>query len=104
MDLLGKREDELSAIYKYSGRGFFFAYGLGAMAYFGLRKGTMPYFKDMFKHLILNVGGTFMFAYSAEKIAAEMYYNQILIQLADKYNFTPEEVMDLQRNLNQYYI
>ena len=24
--------------------------------------------------------------------------------MADKYNFTPEEVMDLQRNLNQYYI
>ena len=24
--------------------------------------------------------------------------------MADKYNFTAEEVMDLQRNLNQYYI
>jgi hypothetical protein len=39
-----------------------------------------------------------------EKIAAELYYNRILLDLADKYNFTPEEVVDLQRNLNEYYI
>jgi hypothetical protein len=46
------------------------------------------------------VGGTFVFAKMAEKVASETYYNQILIGLSDKYNFTPEEVMDLQRNLN----
>jgi hypothetical protein len=27
-----------------------------------------------------------------------------MMNLVEKYNFTPEEVMDLQRNLNQYYI
>ena len=59
-----------------------------------------PYFKDIVKHTILGVGGTFVFARTAEKIAAEMYYNKVLINLSDKYNFTPEEVMDLQRNLN----
>ena len=32
------------------------------------------------------------------------YYNRIIMSLVDKYNFNPEEVMDLQRNLNQYYI
>ncbi len=55
----------------------------------------MPYMRDVMKHMILGIGGTFLFARGAEKIAAEMYYNKILIQLADKYNFTPEEVMDL---------
>jgi hypothetical protein len=60
----------------------------------------MPYFKDVMKHGILCVGGTFASALLAEKIASETYYNKLLIQLADKYNFTPEEVMDLQRNLN----
>ena len=48
--------------------------------------------------------GTYLSAMLSEKVAAELYYNKLLIQLADKYNFTPEEVMDLQRNLNQYYI
>ena len=54
--------------------------------------------------MILGSAGAFTSAYLAEKIAAETYYNQIMIQLSDKYNFTPEEVMDLQRNLNQFYI
>jgi hypothetical protein len=35
----------------------------------------MPYFRDFVKHSILNVGGTFLAAYGAEKIASEMYYN-----------------------------
>ena len=60
----------------------------------------MPYFREVVKHSILCVGGTFIAGRMAERIAAEMYYNQVMIQLADKYNFTPEEVMDLQRNLN----
>jgi hypothetical protein len=100
MELLKRREDELSMIYKMSGRGFFFAYGLGFLGYHAFRRGQTPYFKDVVKHLILCVGGTFVFARMAEKIAAEMYYNRVLINLSDKYNFTPEEVMDLQRNLN----
>jgi len=41
------------------------------------------------------VGSTFVAARLAEKVAAEYYYNKILISLSDKYNFTPEEVMDL---------
>jgi hypothetical protein len=65
------------------------------MSYYGFRRGSMPYMRDVMKHMILGIGGTFLFARGAEKIAAEMYYNKILIQLADKYNFTPEEVMDL---------
>ena len=55
-------------------------------------------------HSILCIGGSFCSAYMAEKIASETYYNTVLINMSDKYNFTPEEVMDLQRNLNQYYI
>jgi len=56
------------------------------------------------KHSMLASAGTFCSGLAAEKVAAEVYYNKLMISLADKYNFTPEEVMDLQRNLNQYYI
>ena len=55
-------------------------------------------------HSILAGTGTFCAGLLTEKVAAEFYYNKLLISLADKYNFSPEEVMDLQRNLNQYYI
>ena len=103
MELLARRESELTKIYSYSGKGFITCYALG-MAALCLRRGTLPYFKDVVKHSILSVGGTFVFAKMSEKVASETYYNQILIGLSDKYNFTPEEVMDLQRNLNQYYI
>ena len=69
-----------------------------------MRKGTMPYFKDIMMQGTLCVAGSFLAANMAEKVSAEMFYNRVMIQMADKYNFTAEEVMDLQRNLNQYYI
>ena len=103
MDLLNKREEELTKVFQYGGYGFFGMYGLAAIGNI-MMKGRMPYFRSFVKHSILAGTGTFCAALGSEKIAAEMYYNKILIMLADKYNFTPEEVMDLQRNLNQYYI
>jgi hypothetical protein len=39
MELLKRREDELSLIYKMSGRGFFFAHGLGFLGYYAFRRG-----------------------------------------------------------------
>ena len=104
MEMLAKRENELSMIYTYSARGFLALYCLGFVGHFALRKGTSPYFKDVVQHTVLGLFGTFGTGYVCEKIASEMYYNQVMIQMADKYNFTPEEVLDLQRNLNQYYI
>lgn len=104
MDLLTKREQELTKITQYAGQGFFCLYLTGLVGNFALRRGMTPYFRDVVKHSILLCAGSFIAGRSTEKIAAEFYYNRILIQLADKYNFTPEEVMDLQRNLNQYYI
>ena len=56
------------------------------------------------KHSVLALSATFGVALGSERLASELYYNKLLIQLSDKYNFTPEEVLDLQRNLNQYYI
>ena len=100
VELLAVREKELSSIYKYAGQGFFCAYFIGVAGYFAFRKGTTPYFKDVAMHGVLGVGGTFLAANMAEKVAAELYYNRIMVQMADKYNFTAEEVMDLQRNLN----
>jgi len=58
-------------------------------------RGRTPFFRDIFKHSVLCIGGTFISALASERIASELYYNKLLIQLSDKYNFTPEEVMDL---------
>ena len=79
VDLLAQREQELSSIYKYAGRGFFTAYFVGVAGFYGFRKGTMPYFKDVTMHSILGVTGTFCAANLAEKVAAETYYNRVLI-------------------------
>ena len=95
MELLAKRERELDMIFKYSARGFLALYILGCLGHYTLRVGSMPYFKDVVMHSILGITGTFVTGYASEKIAAEFYYNQVMISLADKYNFSPEEVMDL---------
>lgn len=95
MDLMAQREKELSAIYKYAGQGFFVTYLAGVVGMSVFRGRGMPYFRDVMKHTVLCVGGTFGFALTAERLASEMYYNKLLIQLSDKYNFTPEEVLDL---------
>ena len=75
MDLLAKREQELSNIYKYSARGFLGLYIVGCMGHFAIRKGTMPYFKDVVMHTILGLFGTFGTGYLCEKVASEFYYN-----------------------------
>ena len=103
VELLAKREKELTTIYRYAGQGFFCLYYAG-VAFNFFRRGARPYFKDVIMHTVLGVTGTFGSAFVCEKVAAELYYNRVLIEMADKYNFTAEEVMDLQRNLNQYYI
>jgi hypothetical protein len=100
MEYLRKREEELTRIYQYSGRGFFASYVLGAGAYYLWRGKSTPFFRSMVRHSILSIAGTFVVALTAERLASELYYNKLLIQLSDKYNFTPEEVLDLQRNLN----
>ena len=51
--------------------------------------------KDFVKHFILCAAGQFVVSEMSDKLAAELYYNKIMYQLVDKYNFTPEEVMDL---------
>jgi hypothetical protein len=98
-DLLAQRDRELTKIYQYGGYSFFAGYAIASVGSI-IMKGRMPFFRNVVKHSILAGTGTFCAALGTEKIAAEMYYNRLLIQLADKYNFTPEEVMDLQRNLN----
>jgi hypothetical protein len=100
MELMRKREDELTKIYQYSGRGFFCAYLSGVALYYLMRGRSLPLFRQVVKHSILCVSGTFVAALGAERLSSELYYNKLLIQLSDKYNFTPEEVLDLQRNLN----
>jgi hypothetical protein len=95
MELLRRREEELTKIYQYSGRGFFMAYVLGVSAFYLWRGKSTPFFRSMVKHSILSISGTFVAALGAERIASELYYNKLLIQLSDKYNFTQEEVLDL---------
>lgn len=79
MELLSKRETELTKITQMTGRGFFCLYGLGFIANFAIRRGMMPYFKDVVTHTILMVGGAFVTARLCEKVAAEFYYNRVLI-------------------------
>ena len=79
MELLATRENELSNIYSYTGKGFVALYFAGVFLNFAVRKGSLPYFKDIIQHTILGVGGAFTTAYLTEKIAAEMYYNQVMI-------------------------
>ena len=81
-------------IFKYSGYTFLGCYALASLGSI-IMKGRLPYFRTFTKHTILAGCGTYGAAMLSEKIAAELYYNKLLIQLADKYNFTPEEVMDL---------
>lgn len=79
MELLRKREDELSLIYKYTGRGFFFSYIAGVAGYYIFRGKGTPFFKSLMKHSVLCVGGTFASALAAERLASELYYNKVLI-------------------------
>ncbi len=95
MEYMRKREDELTRIYQWTGRGFFGLYVFGVGAYYLWRGKTTPFFSSFMKHSILAISGTFATALGAERLASELYYNKLLIQLSDKYNFTPEEVLDL---------
>jgi hypothetical protein len=79
VELLAKRDKELTTIYTYSGRGFFFSYLIGLTGFYLLRGKGTPYFKDVIKHTVLCVGGTFSSALFAERLASEMYYNKLLI-------------------------
>ena len=94
MDLLSQREKELSKIYRYSGWSFAGVYGMCALGSIAM-SGRLPYFRKFLTHTTLAMAGTYGSAHVGEWVAAERYYNKLLIQLADKYNFTPEEVMDL---------
>ena len=91
VDAMALREKELTKIYVYSGRGFFASYALASLGSCMMR-GRLPFFSQVMKHSILAGTGTFVAAALGEKVGAELYYNKLLIQLADKYNFTPEEV------------
>ena len=79
VDLLVKRENELTKIYQYTGRGFFLSYIIGVAGFYIFRGRTTPFFKDVMKHTFLCIGGTFGSALLAEKIASEVYYNKVLI-------------------------
>ena len=98
-----RRENELTMISKYTTYGVMGLYGLGLAARI-FRRGTFPYFSDWVKHAFLFVGSGLGMGLLAEKLSAELVYNKILINLANKYSFTPQEVTELQRNLNEYYI
>lgn len=94
VELLAVRDKELTRIYQYSAYTFLGGYAVASLFSIAM-KGRVPFFRTAFKHFTLAGTGTFCSAFVGEKIAAEMYYNKVLISLGDKYNFTPEEVMDL---------
>ena len=59
--MLSKRERELTQIRVYAMYGFAAVYTLGVFGHFGMRKGTMPYFKDVIMHTVLGVSGSYFF-------------------------------------------
>ena len=78
MDLLVRRETELSKIYKYSGWTFFGAYSLCGIATMAM-SGRLPYFRRFMTHTTLACVGTYGSAHIGEWVAAEFYYNKLLI-------------------------
>ena len=78
VDLLAKRDVELTKIYRYGGYGFL---GMYAFASFGsiVMRGRLPFFRQVVKHSILATTGTFCSALMGEKLAAELYYNKLMI-------------------------
>mmetsp|Transcript_26181 Transcript_26181/g.34957 ORF Transcript_26181/g.34957 Transcript_26181/m.34957 type:complete len:120 (+) Transcript_26181:70-429(+) len=79
MDMLAKRERELETIRKYTAAGFMAFYFLGVIGHFAVRKGSMPYFKDVIMHSVLGISGTYCAGQGSEKLASEFYYNQVMI-------------------------
>ena len=59
MEMLSKREREMTQIRVYALYGFAAMYTIGVLGHFGMRKGTMPYFKDVIMHSILGVSGSY---------------------------------------------
>jgi hypothetical protein len=95
MELIKSKEKELKVINYYSRTGFIVAYIAGMGGYLLTRGRSGISVKNIMKHSILALSGTFLTAISAERLAKEIYYNNVLIQLSNKYNFTPEDLDDL---------
>ena len=65
-------------LYRAGGYAFFGCYALAALGN-TVMKGRLPFFRTAAKHSILAVCGTYCMALATEKIAAELYYNKLLI-------------------------
>ena len=78
MDLMALRDKELTNIFKYGGYTFLGGYALTSLGSI-LMKGRLPFFRTFTKHSILAGCGTYATAMVSEKIAAELYYNKLLI-------------------------
>ena len=96
-----QRERDLKQIRSQSVNIWLASYGLLNIAYIGMRRKqiSVPIASFFVKHLILNIGGAFVFQKTCEKIAMEYHYNQILEEMAERYNFTESEVQELQRGV-----
>ena len=78
MDLMAQRDKELTNIFRYGGYSFLGCYGLASIGSI-LMKGRLPFFRTFTKHSILAGCGTYVSAMLSEKIAAEIFYNKLLI-------------------------
>ena len=80
MDLMVQRDNELMHIYRYSGWAFFGTYcGVSLFKMIGRGRLQLPYMKTFVRHTCIIFPGTLCFALGCEKIAAELYYNNMLI-------------------------
>lgn len=72
-----------------------------AVRYF---KGKPVYFRNWIG-LILGFGlGSMITYHLADRLAADLYYNRVLIDMANRYNITRQEVISLQTALNKHHL
>jgi hypothetical protein len=78
VELLARRDKELTNIYRYGAYGFLGTYALAAVGS-TIMRGRLPFMRVVVKHTILAGTGTFCSGLLCEKMAAELHYNKLMI-------------------------
>ncbi len=85
-----------------SARGFQALYAGGVL--FRYMRGSGFYFRTWTSLGVGLVLGTIATYHISERIACDLYYNRILLEMANRYNISRAEIIKLQTSLNKHYI
>ena len=72
---------------------------IGRVVYNYFIKKAPFYFKTWMLHLGGFALGTIAVYHISDRLACDLYYNRVLIYLANRYNITQTELMNLQRQV-----